>query len=220
MQATAFEHLKRHVLAVEPLPALTEAHFNQAVERARSRLAGLAVQLADRLTTVLQLRQQLQQKLGVALPAIAAPPRAAPRVLTDLSQLGQVVPRAAPSPSNPLAGELLRLLPPRFLERIPFARLAHLPRFLKALTIRAERRALNPLKDDERARQLAPYVEALRGFEARPAPPGELAERIEAFRWLVEEFRVSLFAQELGTSVPVSPKRLDQELEAIRFLVR
>ncbi|MFM7803650.1 MAG: DUF3418 domain-containing protein, partial [Verrucomicrobiota bacterium] len=47
---------------------------------------------------------------------------------------------------------------------------------------------------------------------AIPDAPG----RIDAFRWLLEEYKVSLFAQELGTAVPVSPKRLDEALASLR----
>jgi ATP-dependent helicase HrpA len=93
-----------------------------------------------------------------------------------------------------------RLAPPDFPARTPHERLHHLPRYLKAILVRAERAALHPARDAEKARLLAPFI----GREST-APP---ATR-EAYRWLLEEYRVSIFAQELGTSVPVSPKRLE-----------
>ena len=105
---------------------------------------------------------------------------------------------------------------PRFLERIAYDRLTHLPRYLKALLIRAERAALNPAKDRDRLRQLAPYQDALKALQAQPAGSAAAQRQIESFRWMVEEFKVSLFAQEVGTAVPVSPKRLDQQLEFVR----
>src|SRR5690606_22109850 len=100
------------------------------------------------------------------------------------------------------------LLPPRFLETISFDRLPHLPRYLKALLLRVERAAQNPPKDRERAALVAPYVTALRQLTAKPPPTAEACVAREAFRWLIEEFKVSVFAQELGTAMPVSPKRL------------
>jgi ATP-dependent helicase HrpA len=103
-------------------------------------------------------------------------------------------------------------MPARFLERIPHARLVHLPRYLKALQIRMERAALQPDKEQTRKLQLTPYVDALRRWQSNPQLSGEAAQLVEEYRWMVEEFRVSVFAQELGTSVPVSPKRLDQLL--------
>jgi len=53
-------------------------------------------------------------------------------------------------------------------------------------------------------------------LQAHPAGSPEAQRLIEAFRWMIEEFKVSLFAQELGTAAPVSSKRLDQQLEIIR----
>ena len=104
----------------------------------------------------------------------------------------------------------------RFLERIAYDRLAHLPRYLKGLLIRAERAALNPAKNRERLDRLAPYQDALKKLQAQPAKSPEAQRQIEAFRWMIEEFKISLFAQELGTAAPISPKRLDQQLEIIR----
>ena len=112
--------------------------------------------------------------------------------------------------------ELAGLVSRRFLERIAYDRLPHLSRYLKALLIRAERAALNPAKDQERLRQLAPYQEALKKLRTEPARSPEAQRQREAFRWMIEEFKVSLFAQELGTAVPVSPKRLDKQLELVQ----
>jgi ATP-dependent helicase HrpA len=117
---------------------------------------------------------------------------------------------------HPLATELASLVPPRFLERITFEGLLQLPRYLKALLIRAERAALNPVKDQERARLLAPYVAALKQLENKPAETVEARAQRESYRHLGEEYKVSIFAQELGTAIPVSPQRLDRQLEAAR----
>jgi ATP-dependent helicase HrpA len=94
--------------------------------------------------------------------------------------------------------------------------LLHLPRYLKALATRIERAALNPAKDKDRAQQIAPYLAALKTFADKPPRSPEAQQQIETFRWMVEEFKVSLFAQELGTAIPVSPARLDQQLETVR----
>jgi ATP-dependent helicase HrpA len=87
---------------------------------------------------------------------------------------------------------------------------------LKALAIRMERASLNPVKDKERAQQLAPYLAALKTASANPVRSAEAKQQLETFRWMVEEFKVSLFAQELGTAFPVSAARLDQQLQRIR----
>ncbi|MEI8042578.1 MAG: ATP-dependent RNA helicase HrpA [Verrucomicrobiota bacterium] len=212
LRETAMEHLKRHLIPNDPLPALTRAHFEETVAAGRRRLPGLASQFMDRLELILQLGQQAQKRIGAV--AVSPPPRS--RTLSSLSQLG------APAPAtlaNPLARELAGLVSSRFLDRIAYDRLPHLPRYLKALIIRAERAALNPAKNQDRLRQLAPYQDALVQLQDQPQGTSEAKSRVEAFRWLVEEFKVSLFAQELGTAMPVSPKRLDQQLEIIRQAV-
>ena len=88
-----------------------------------------------------------------------------------------------------------------------------------AVLVRLERAALNPAKDQERMRQLAPYLEGLKRLETGTATTKEARGAITDFRWMVEEFKVSLFAQELGTSIPVSPRRLDEQLARARMLL-
>jgi ATP-dependent helicase HrpA len=209
LRETSLEHLKRHVFPTELLPELTKTNFETVVTTARQRLPGLASQFMDRLGAILQLRQQVHQRLG----ATNSPTLPRAQTISSLSQLGGT---ATHLPTHPLAEELNRLASSRFLERIEYERLAHLPRYLKALLIRAERAALNPAKNQDRLRQLAPYVDALKQLQAQPATSRARQRQIESFRWMVEEFKVSLFAQELGTAVPVSPKRLDQQLEIVR----
>ncbi|MDO8543726.1 MAG: DUF3418 domain-containing protein [Opitutaceae bacterium] len=113
-----------------------------------------------------------------------------------------------PDPPPGLQAGVLALVPPDFLRRTPFTQLAHLPRYLKAMKLRAERWRKNPAKDAERGAQLAPYSSALEKLRGR--------EGAESFRWLVEEFRVSLFAQELGTAEPVSAVKLDRALAELQ----
>jgi ATP-dependent helicase HrpA len=209
LRETSLEHLKRYLLPSEPLPALTRAQFDIAVAEARRRIIGLATQFIDRIGPVLQLRQQLEQRLG----AVATPAPPGPRKLSSLDQLGAPV---LVRSNNPLAEELAGLMPARFLERIEYDRLPHLQRYLKALLIRSERAALNPVKDQERQRQLLPYQQVLKQLQSEKSRSREGLRQIEAFRWMIEEFKVSLFAQELGTAIPVSPKRLDQQLEIAR----
>ncbi|EDY22045.1 helicase-associated domain protein [Chthoniobacter flavus Ellin428] len=95
--------------------------------------------------------------------------------------------------------DLQRLVPGDFLARTPHAQLPHLHRYLRAMQVRAERAVLNPAKDAEKAKQLEPFAR----WESR-VPEAQQ----ETFRWMLEEFRVSLFAQELGTAQPASAQRL------------
>ena len=132
-------------------------------------------------------------------------PRFVDRLREILAARQELLVTAKPPPW--LADELARLLPPDFLRATPYPQLAHLPRYLKALKLRLERWRQNPVKDGERERQMAPYVAAL----ARLRRAGSTG----MFRWLLEEYRVSVFAQELGTAEPVSAVKLDRALAAL-----
>jgi ATP-dependent helicase HrpA len=103
-----------------------------------------------------------------------------------------------------LEQDVQRLVAPDFLARTPYKQVPHLVRYLKAVQVRAERAWLNPAKDAEKAKPLVEF----RDWEKRVSPG-----KREVFRWMIEEFRVSLFAPELGTAHAVSAKRLREVLE-------
>ena len=108
-----------------------------------------------------------------------------------------------------LREQLDALLAPGFLRELSPSRLAHYPRYLRAMRLRGERLRQDPAKDQQRMLQVMPYWRAyLQHCAAGTAATDEL-------RWLIEEWRVSLFAQELKTAEPVSAKRLAKALEAL-----
>ena len=215
LQSGAFACLRRHVMPAVAPSTLTAAGFEAAVAATRARLPGLAMQLIDRVGMVLQARQQALARVG--MPAAATPAAAKPKAttLTDLRLLGVPAGKPAPGPTASMAQDLAALMPQDFLETTTFERLLQLPRYLKAVQLRAERASTNPPKELERARLLAPQLQRLSTL--RSQTPRTEAGRMAAdeFRWLVEEYKVSLFAQELGTAVPVSVTRLDQAWEKV-----
>jgi ATP-dependent helicase HrpA len=95
--------------------------------------------------------------------------------------------------------DLARLVPADFVAVTPVSQLRHLPRFLRAMQIRAERAAVSRVKDAEKAMQVAQFE----NWQSRV--PATVRSR---FQWLLEEFRVSLFAQELGTAESISSTKL------------
>ncbi len=115
-------------------------------------------------------------------------------------------------PYPQMKADLNQLLPPQFLRHIPFARLQSVARYLKALLVRAERAAVNPAKDQEKFRRIQPYLEAWAKLKANPALTPLAREKLRECRWLLEEYKVSLFAQELGTAAPVSPQKIENAL--------
>jgi ATP-dependent helicase HrpA len=97
--------------------------------------------------------------------------------------------------------QLNALVAPGFLRDVPADALSDFPRYLKALALRAERAQRDPTRDQARLLELQPFVAALR--------IADLADpEAQALRWELEELRVQLFAQELGSKAGVSPKRL------------
>jgi ATP-dependent helicase HrpA len=183
----SFEELRDQVLDAaigrtcleEPWPSEQKA-FLQRKDEARGRLSLIAQQIALLLTQIVQEAAPLPKKLA-ACRAFAAATR-------DVEQQ--------------LAGLFCR----HFLLQTPASQLAHYPRYLKAIAIRLDKLRADPARDQASLAQLSALQQGyLRQVTARKGVPDP---RLEEFRWLLEELRVSLFAQELRTPMPVSVKRL------------
>ncbi|MFO7687372.1 MAG: ATP-dependent RNA helicase HrpA [Desulfobacterales bacterium] len=116
---------------------------------------------------------------------------------------------------------LTRLVPENFIELYDLQRLEQLPRYVRAVGIRAGRAAVNFEKDQVKAAELTPFTAGLdRLLQDLPATVSpEKRKAVEEFFWLIEEYKVSLFAQELRTAVPVSEKRLRDRMREIERLV-
>jgi len=112
-----------------------------------------------------------------------------------------------------MRAHMATLTPPGFLRSVPAQALREYPRYLKALALRGERALRDPVRDQARMLEVKPFVDAL----AHALDTGEAdAPGWQALRWDLEELRVSLFAQELGTRGGVSPKKLAQRLSQLR----
>jgi len=109
-----------------------------------------------------------------------------------------------------LREQLAELVHPGFVQKVEKSRLQHFPRYLRAMRLRAERLRQDATRDQARMLTVRGYWrEYLKRRASGDADPSMLAE----LRWLIEELRVSLFAQELKTAEPVSPKRLNKLVE-------
>ena len=136
-------------------------------------------------------------------------------VETSLETRRRIV--TCPQPYPGMEEDLDRLLPPGFLAAADFERLPHLCRYLKGVVVRADRARGDAARDRRKAQLVTPYQQAFDELSSdADAGNEERLRRIEEFRWLLEEWRISVFAQELGTAVRVSAKQLDQRLEGIR----
>src|SRR5262249_34294055 len=119
-----------------------------------------------------------------------------------------------PKESDEVRQQAARLLASGWLARIPWERLQHLPRYLKAAALRLDKLRADPARDARAAAELAALETPYRRETA--ARRGVLHAGLEQFGWLLEELRVSLFAQELKTPVPVSAKRLTKLWQTLR----
>jgi len=116
--------------------------------------------------------------------------------------------------SQDIQAQLEWILNKRFIATTPFERLQHLPRYLKATNRRIEKLRTNPSRDMQCMSQMQPLLQALQKF--RQAQQGKVDPRLDEFSWMLQELRVSLFAQELKTPVIVSVKRLGKMLAGMR----
>jgi ATP-dependent helicase HrpA len=187
--APTFEDLREQVVNAaiertcleEPWPA-DRAQFLARKDEARGRLNLIAQQIAQLVAAIVQEAAQLPKRLAAGRAFAAA--------CADVEQ------------------QLARLFPKRFIEVTPAAQLAHYPRYLKAIAARLDKLKGDPARDKTLMAEVAPlqtsYARAVSARKGVPDP------RLEEFRWLLEELRVSLFAQELRTPMPVSVKRLQK----------
>ena len=187
-QGTADE-LKEQIVAValdraflqDPLP-LNEGDFKRRAEEGRTRLTLIAQEVARQSGVVLADYQTAARKIKDT--------KGASEVTQDAQQ------------------QLQRLVGKRFLQDTPWAALQHLPRYLKAIVLRLEKLRADPARDAERMREAR--AQEQRFWRLVADRKGVLDTRLQELRWLLEELRVSFFAQELRTPQPVSVKRLEK----------
>jgi ATP-dependent helicase HrpA len=118
--------------------------------------------------------------------------------------------KSYPQAAQDIEQQLARLLAPGWLASTPWQRLQHYPRYFKAIELRLEKLRSDPARDARLMGDLHPLLTA---WLRAPRP---LSDEQAQFGWLLEELRVSLFAQQLKTPVPVSAKRLAKLWQSIR----
>lgn len=220
-------YLKR-LLKLPPLVSRSAVYFGGAKALSDGLCAAL---MADLLEKNIRRRQDFEALVGQAAVRM---PQAARELLDAVcpvieaydgteQTLGELQAAnrfnaAALDLLEALRRQLHRLVPENFFELYAPRRLADLKRYLKALDIRARRAIDDPEKDQARAVQVALFEDALEGLlkSLSPSVSEEKKAALEDFFWLIEEFKVSLFAQEIKTAVKVSPKRLQHRLDELR----
>ena len=166
---------------MDPLPS-DELSFKKRIDEGRGRLTLIANEVA--------------RLAGVILIEFAV----ATRKIKDTKN--------APEATADCAQQLQRLVPKRFLALTPWTQLQHYARYLKAIVLRLEKWRADPARDGAKLLELKPQEQ--RYWRLVAERKGAVDDRMLEFRWLLEELRVSFFAQELRTPQPVSVKRLDK----------
>ena len=175
----------RAFIGEDELPR-NEKAFKEQIKRARSRLPAVKEALSRYLQETAAAYAELNGKLGK-------------HPLTHL-----------------LRQRLQTLLAAGFATRTPWAQWPRLPIYLKAMTLRLEKYSSNPARDAAREADIQEleqmWQEKTDGLVKQGQP---VSDDLAAFKWMIEELRVSLFAQELKTPYPVSVKRLMKEWEGL-----
>jgi ATP-dependent helicase HrpA len=171
----------------EPLPD-DDASFHARRDEGKGRLSLLAQEIARLVGQILTEYAAVTKKLVQAKPFAAA--------YADMQQ------------------QLQALLGKRFIVDTPYAQLVHFPRYLKAMAQRIDKMKADPARDARAFAEMQPLL--LQYQRAQSARGGVADARLTEFRWLLEELRVSLFAQELRTPMPVSVKRLHKVWDSMQ----
>lgn len=175
----------RAFIGEDELPR-NEKAFKEQIKRARSRLPAVKEALSRYLQETAAAYAELNSKLGK-------------HPLTHLLRL-----------------RLQTLLAPGFASHTPWAQWPRLPIYLKAMTLRLEKYSGNPARDAAREADIQELEQMWQEKTDSLIKQGlPISDGLAGFKWMIEELRVSLFAQELKTPYPVSVKRLLKEWEKI-----
>ncbi|MEN3291157.1 MAG: ATP-dependent helicase HrpA, partial [Burkholderiales bacterium] len=178
--------LERAVLQ-DPLPKNAE-EFHRRKDEGKSRLGLLVNEIARLAGQILAEYYTLPKKLQGA--------KAHAQSVADMQS------------------QLQALVGKRFIADNDYTQLTHFPRYLKAINVRLEKLRADPARD---ARSMAEWVQAAAPWQRAQRDRQKSADpKMEEFRWLLEELRVSLFSQELRTPMPVSVKRLQKVWESMQ----
>ncbi|NBB78681.1 MAG: DUF3418 domain-containing protein, partial [Verrucomicrobia bacterium] len=186
IKAPAWAQLRRHLFRCETQLPLRENNFNQTLQRAKEESRSIVRELVDNLRELLEARgavllllEQKRTKQAITYPGMRA--------------------------------HLDSVAPPNLLTTYEFTDLPHLTRYLKGMQLRAQRARESIQRDIDKSQRIAPFENKLAQLEqlAAKIAPQSTFHRIKPYKMLLEEFKISIYAQELGTAQKVSEKRLD-----------
>ncbi|OGA32123.1 MAG: ATP-dependent RNA helicase HrpA [Betaproteobacteria bacterium RIFCSPLOWO2_12_FULL_64_23] len=173
----------------EPLPTM-QAEFLRRCDEGKTRLALLAQEICRLAGSILTEYQALQKKLQGL--------------------------KNFPQPAREIEEQLARLLPKDFIAATAWERLQQFPRYLRAVALRLAKLRADPARDARASAEFNPLWQLWLREDLKQRKQGVADAQLAQYRWLLEELRVSLYAQELRTPVPVSVKRLQKMWQAMQ----
>src|SRR5699024_6116708 len=219
LQMKESERYQRRQLQRDLLPqALQFRHFgtqDELVEQVIERAIEQAALQQPWPRTEKEFRARLQQAKQEFNTACQEMVRLITEILKYWTQVQQVLEdhEAYKEAHQDMRAHLRRLMPKGFLKQTGYGQLRHFPRYLRGVLMRMDKLRTDPNRDQRWQAEITPlelnYLEALKDLK------GTAPELLQEYRWQLEELRVSLFAQELRTPRPVSPKRLRRLWERV-----
>ena len=186
----AWMQIRRHLFKTEQLLPLREANFKKTLAHASSASKGIVIQLTDHLRALLEAREAVV-------------------LLLEQKKTSQAI--IYPG----MRAHLEAVAPTNLLDHYEFEELPHVTRYLKAMMRRAQRAKESIQRDMDKSKRVDPFEAKLKTLEALAKKPNSPltthhSPLIKPYRILLEEFKVSIYAQELGTAQKVSKKRLEE----------
>ena len=184
VKASAWHHIQNHLFRSDKYLPLKESRFKKVLARADDERRGIVPKLKEQLRVLLEARQEIS-------------------LLLEQRKTN----KALVYPG--MRAQMERIAPKDLLNHCSFTELPHLTRFLKGMRLRAERAKDSIQRDIEKTKRIEPYETRLVKLDKLAKGP-EQKYQVKAYHMLLEEFKVSVYAQELGTSQKVSEKRLEK----------
>lgn len=195
-------------MAMYYLPLGTQEALRDQIIQAALNRSCLAIPLPHDANSFTQRKEEGRTRLNLVAQEIA---RLVLAILVEYAALNKKLTqiKSVTQAYADIQAQLENLLPKNFITNTPEQQLAHLPRYLKGMILRIDKLRTDPARDSVRMSELMPlYRNWQRAYHQRQQTT--IDPRLEELRWLFEELRIALFAQELRTPMPVSVKRLQK----------
>ena len=172
-------------------PVRNADEFDACLEQGRAQVVQIATGVAHQASEILTQYHQVRARLA------------------RINQINWLI------SANDMRTQLDRLIYRGFLHTTPVAQLPHLARYLRALELRIDKLQHNPARDQQQVGEMARVLARWQERDSAARSKGLNDPRLEEIRWLLEELRISLFAQEVRTALPVSLKRVEKRWQEL-----